>query len=70
MAYQFVEKYWALSSALRRVHYNKIQDLRPAINCHEADQQVAGFLTPISIVVDTKVRHSTPHTHNTYWNKF
>ena len=70
MAYHFMEKYCALSSALRRVQYNNIEDLRPTINCHEADQQVPGYLTLIFIVADTKVRHSTPHIHNTYRNKF
>jgi hypothetical protein len=62
MAYHFMEKYCALC----RVRYNKIQDLRPAINCHEADQQVAGYLTLIFIVADRKVRHSTPQIHKIY----
>ena len=66
MAYNFTEKYCAPSSTLCRVQYNKIQDLRPAITCHEADKQVAGFLTIIFIVVDTKVRQSKPHIQNTY----
>jgi hypothetical protein len=69
MVYHFMEKCCALSSALCRVQCEKNSNLRPAINCYEADQQVAGYLTLIFIAADTKVRHSTPHIRNTYWNK-